>query len=220
MRNTPSRDEIRDRVAIRAALFRLVRIVVLAGFALWATGTHGAELATNAHATIVSAPLHLKAKKDLRFGTIEDCQKSAGTITIGTDGARTISHGLKVDRHDAYGPATFLIKGAADAGYVIGLPGNVTAERQGLGWQFTALNLPGMNLAGLHLPLLQGHGPPLQVVNLTVLTRTPPPPLTDLLAKLDAGGEDLVKVGGTLIVPKNAKPGYYSAEIALSVTYQ
>jgi hypothetical protein len=215
MRYTTLRDEIWDRPGFRAALFRLARIVVLAGFALWATGTDGAELSTNASVTIVPPHLHVKAKKDLRFGTIEDCQKSAGTITIATDGTRSVSSGLKVEHHDTYGPAVFLIRGGADAGYVIGLPSNVTAERHGLAWQLTGLNLPG-----LHLPLLQGYASSLQVVNLTVLTRTPPPPLTDLLAKLDSSGEDLVKVGGTLIVPKHAKPGYYSAEIALSVTYQ
>jgi hypothetical protein len=224
MRDTVSRQEI----WYRAAPFRRARIVVLTAFALWATSAAGAECTgnpctTSASVTIVSAPLHVKAKKDLRFGTISDCQKSAGTIIISsTGGMRKVTGGTKVEHHDTSGPAVFLIRGGANESYVIEVPSGVTAERQGFGWPLAALNLPGLHLAGLHLPLFQGHGPPLQVDDLTVFTRTlgsSGPFTAPVNAKLDGSGDDLVKVGGTLTVPKNAKPGYYTAEITLSVHY-
>lgn len=180
--------------SLRLAL-RLLRALLLGTLLIAAARVQAAELKGAASVTILPNPLHLKAKKDLRFGTIADCGKSAGTVTIAATGART-SSGVRLERGADYGPALFQVKGAAGAGYVITLPSSVTAERR---WA-----KPG---AG-----------GLQVVDLTLHSRTLGG--TGANAKLDNRGEDQVRVGGTLIVPKTAKPGYYSAEIAMVVSYQ
>lgn len=180
--------------SLRLAL-RLLRALLLGTLVIAAARVQAAEIKGAASVTILPNPLHLKAKKDLRFGTIADCGKSAGTVTIAATGART-SSGVRLERGGDYGPALFQVKGAAGAGYVITLPSSVTAERR---WA-----KPG---AG-----------GLQVVDLTLHSRTLGGAGAN--AKLDNRGEDQVRVGGTLIVPKTAKPGYYSAEIAMVVSYQ
>lgn len=180
--------------ASRLAL-RLLRAFLVGTLVIAAARVHAAELKAVASVTILPSPLHLKAKKDLRFGTIADCGKSAGTVTVAATGGRS-SAGVKLERGGDYGPALFQVKGAAGAGYVITLPASVTAERR---WA------------------RHGAGT-LEVVDLTVLSRTLGG--TGAAAKLDSRGEDQVRVGGTLLVPKSAKPGYYSAEIAMVVSYQ
>jgi len=182
--------ETASRLALRLVRAFLIAVVVLA-----AARVQAAEFAGTASVSILPAPLHLKAKKDLRFGTIAECGKAAGAVTIAATGARTAT-GVRLERGHDHGPALFQVKGAAGAGYVITLPSSVTAERRS-----------------------SKHGAgTLQVVDLTLFTRTLSG--TGAAAKLDARGEDQVKVGGTLLVPKSAKPGHYSAEIALAVSYQ
>ncbi len=184
-----------DRETASRLALRLVRAFLIAVVVLAAARVQAAELAGTASVSIVPAPLHLKAKKDLRFGTIADCGKSAGAVTIAATGGRTAS-GVRLERGGDYGPALFQVKGVSGAGYVITLPSSVTAERK-----------HSRHGAGT-----------LQVTDLTLLSRTLGG--TGAAAKIDARGEDQVRVGGTLIVPKSAKPGYYSAEIAMVVSYQ
>ena len=150
-----------------------------------------------AQAEIVQ-PLSAQTTGDLEFGGVTVSPSIDGTVTIDaqtgaadyTGGARPVCATGYVCGTQA---ASFDIRGEADRSYIVTLPMTAIAT------------------------LADGAGPSLTVSALNAVSqnsnnRVSPP-------VLDRNGNDTLRIGGKLLIPAGARPGRYSAEIKVVVSY-
>lgn len=105
--------------------FKLLAIVLIAGFStnMMAQTTATTDASNNALATII-APITITEGVDLSFG---DIIKGAGTVTVATDGERTIDAAMKSGTQlGAITNATFTVTGEEGYSYDITLPDDST----------------------------------------------------------------------------------------------
>lgn len=113
-----------------------------------------------------------------------------GSVTVTAQGARKVSGGVQTEGAEFH-RASFKVQGAPDRSYVIHTPSSQI---------FTVDNAGENNL----------------VKSLTVNQFTTS---TVNNSKLGSNGQDIVYLGGTLVVPPNAAPGVYSGLVPLTVSY-
>lgn len=148
----------------------------------------------SASASVVE-PVRVKALSDLDFGCI--AVSGDGSVRISAEsGAGTYSGG--VTRFDGgsgcrTSAAEFLVTGQEGREYRIAID-------------------PAAEARNVENPVLR--------IAVTEMTGTSAnEPSLNEAGRLDASGQDIVKVGGTLEVPAETTPGRYVAKIAVIVTY-
>lgn len=173
-----------------------LKIALICVIALGASALGGAaSAANNASATVaanVVTPIAITKSVDLVFGNFY-AGGTAGTISVNTDSARTVSGGvLSAIGGAAPAAAKFDVVGTAAATYSISYAAGVTLTGPG-----TAMALT-------------------QVSDLTAAGGA-----SGLVASgtLSAGGAQSIYIGGTLAVAANQLAGAYTGSISATVDY-
>lgn len=155
------------------------------------------QSATGIAVAEIVTPLRVTSITDLDFGGIALQSTGAGSVTVDPagdapeyNGVRQISCGGSSCPPQ---PAQFGIKGMGGRNYRVVLP--ETALANPVAGNATALQVIALHSASVNLPGSSNRG------------------------LLDASGDDLIKVGGTLEVPAGTAPGRYVAQLLLVVSY-
>lgn len=119
---------IRTSTLTRASKDKLVAmftlLVCLSYTSLWSQrDAHAATTTSTVDVNIVST-VRLVAQNGMVFGDIS-VSSSPGTVIIGTDGSRTTSGGVTVNRNTSGTPALYEVSGDPNAFYTITLPDTV-----------------------------------------------------------------------------------------------
>lgn len=156
-----------------------------------------ASATARASATVVAPPLRIASATDLRFGALA-ARGGAGTVTVSPSGRRVATGGVALLGNANFGAATFRITGQANADFTITLPDSIEVTHD------SGRSIPGVTS--------------LIAVDLVSLSETVGAETE--VGRLDAAGKDVVRVGGTLIVPATARTGSYRGVVTLSIEYQ
>lgn len=172
-----------------------LKIALISAFALGATALGGAAAAANnatatATATVV-APIAISKATDLVFGSFYP-GASAGTVSVNTNGTRTVGGGVTAGTGATPTAAKFDVVGAASATYTIAYDSGVT---------------------------LTGAGSPMALTQVSDLTAAGGASGLVATGTLGAGGTQSIYIGGSLAVGANQTPGAYTANITATVNY-
>lgn len=155
-----------------------------------AAGTTG-----RASATVVE-PLHITGQTALQFGIIESAT-SGGEVIVTPLKQRLVSGGVVVSNDVGFDPAQFNIRGKPNSDYTINLPSTLVFHKKG------TASLPGVTA--------------LTVKDFKSYSETAT--RETQRGRINNKGQDIVYVGGTLIVPSTVSPGNYSGEVPITVSY-
>jgi len=142
-------------------------------------------------------PLVVTAQEELSFGALAS-GGSFGTVIVTVDNRRSATGGVRLLGHGGFHRAEFTVAGPPDARYRITLPTTLTSERDHSSPEPGVTSLNVVNLVSFST-----------TVNAVTLTGV-----------IGPDGSDELYVGGTLEVPKTAKPGKYEGDVILTVEFQ
>lgn len=148
-----------------------------------ATGTSAATGTALINADVLPTS-SISASVGLNFGELT-AGTTAGTVTVGPDGARTSAGGVGINSSSISSPATFRLVGAPNGTFDVILPASVT--------------------------ITDPNG------NAMVVDRFQSQPAGS--GVLDASGEQVLAIGGTLNVSANQVFGTYSGVMNVTITY-
>ncbi len=181
--------------AIRALVS--VAILVLAGLAL--PGVARAQTQATIQATIqIAEPLAIISSTQVDFGQVVPGQTD-GTVTVTTSNQRIVTGGVETQGSE-FSRAEFSIQGEPGASYSIDVP---ELRAQPLGVDDEEEETPGL--------------PSLEVTNIKSSSTTVG--AETRTGQIGPDGTDTVFVGGTLVIPANAKAGRYRLDVEVSLNY-
>lgn len=158
--------------------------------AITATGT--------ASATVVRQSFSVSCNA-LSFGSI-DHVNSASVVTVAPGGARSLTGNLRMGSA-AYQPSTCYVTGPVNTHYTARAPSVLTFTAQ------TTHELPGKQTS-------------LRVSDIRMVSSTLNATSHHIHhGKSDAAGKDVIRIGASLYVPKDAAPGIYTGMIPVTIHY-
>ncbi len=167
-------------------------ILVLLAVLSYTNQASAATVVGRASATVISGDLTISVEKQLEFGVINSAAND-GEIVISTTGERSVSSGIDASKgSNTYNPAKFNVNGMPNASYYITLPTTLKFTREGKEGQLTAHDFKSYS------------------TNVGKDTS---------VGELNKFGQDILFIGGTLIVPAGTAGGRYRGEITVIISY-